>query len=132
MDLNSPLFDSIRIRRTRDEPKTARDAGGSGKAANGKPANGKPAGTCEAEGCTHAGLFRAPKGRRAEGQYWNFCIDHVKAYNATYNYFDGMNDDAVQAFQKDAIIGHRPTWAMGVNRPAAAKAADAPTRDWAY
>ena len=132
MDLNSPLFDSIRIRRTCDEPKTAGGKTAGGKNAAGKTASGKPAGTCEAEGCTHAGLFRAPKGRRAEGQYWNFCIDHVKAYNATYNYFDGMNDDAVQAFQKDAIIGHRPTWAMGVNRPAAAKAADAPTRDWAY
>ena len=127
MDLNSPLFDSIRIRRTCDEPKTAR-----ARSAQGNGADGKPAGTCEAEGCTHAGLYRAPKGRRAEGQYWNFCIDHVKAYNATYNYFDGMNDDAVQAFQKDAIIGHRPTWAMGVNRPASAKAADAPPRDWAY
>ncbi|GJE60686.1 J domain-containing protein [Methylobacterium trifolii] len=114
MDLNSRLFDSIRIKRTCDEPKPAEAAG------------------CEAEGCTHPGLYRAPKGRRAEGQYWRFCIDHVRAYNATYNYFDGMNDAAVQAFQKDAIIGHRPTWAMGVNRPAGAKPEGETARDWAY
>jgi len=98
MDLNSRLFDSIRIRKPScDEPKPAAD------------------GTCEAQGCTQPGLHRAPKGRKAEGQYWRFCIDHVRAYNASYNYFDGMNDAAVQAYQKDAIIGHRPTWAMGVN-----------------
>ncbi|MEE7450682.1 molecular chaperone DnaJ [Methylobacterium radiotolerans] len=114
MDLNSRLFDSIRIKPSCDEPKAAAEAG------------------CESPGCTHPGLYRAPKGRKAEGQYWRFCIDHVRAYNATYNYFDGMNDAAVQAYQKDAIIGHRPTWAMGVNRTGEAKPADEPVRDWAY
>ncbi|MEE7494612.1 J domain-containing protein [Methylobacterium oryzae] len=114
MDLNSRLFDSIRIKPSCDEPKAAAEAG------------------CESPGCSHPGLYRAPKGRKAEGQYWRFCIDHVRAYNATYNYFDGMNDAAVQAYQKDAIIGHRPTWAMGVNRTGEAKPADEPVRDWAY
>jgi hypothetical protein len=117
MDLNSPLFDSIRIKPSCDEPKTA------------------AAQTCETPGCKNAGLYRAPKGRKAEGQYWRFCMDHVRAYNATYNYFDGMNDAAVQAYQKDAIIGHRPTWAMGVNPATAegrAKGKGAPKRDWAY
>jgi len=115
MDLNSRLFDSIRIKPACDEPKAAEAA------------------TCETPGCTHPGLYRAPKGRKAEGQYWRFCMDHVRAYNASYNYFDGMNDAAVQAYQKDAIIGHRPTWAMGVNRAGEAKRATAEaTRDWAY
>lgn len=54
-------------------------------------------------------------GRNREGKYFNFCIDHVKAYNQTYNYFNGMSDDAVQAFQKDAMTGHRPTWNIGLN-----------------
>ena len=118
MDLNSRLFDSIRIKPSCDEPKTAA---------------AEPA--CESPGCPRPGLHRAPKGRRAEGQYWRFCIDHVRAYNAAYNYFDGMNDAAVQAYQKDAIIGHRPTWAMGVNRAGGAADPDKapePTRDWAY
>ncbi|MBX9930470.1 MAG: J domain-containing protein [Methylobacterium sp.] len=116
MDLNSRLFDSIRIKPTCDEPKAADAAG------------------CETPGCKLAGLYRAPKGRKAEGQYWRFCIDHVRAYNATYNYFDGMNDAAVQAYQKDAVIGHRPTWAMGVNPATRASKADGgePARDWAY
>jgi hypothetical protein len=114
MDLNSRLFDSIRIKPSCDEPKAATD------------------GLCESPGCTRPGLYRAPKGRKAEGQYWRFCMDHVRAYNASYNYFDGMNDAAVQAYQKDAIIGHRPTWAMGVNRTGEAKPADEPVRDWAY
>ncbi|MGH1592188.1 J domain-containing protein [Methylobacterium phyllosphaerae] len=116
MDLNSRLFDSIRIKPSCDEPKASATAEA----------------VCESPGCTQPGLHRAPKGRKAEGQYWRFCIDHVRAYNATYNYFDGMNDAAVQAYQKDAIIGHRPTWAMGVNWAGEAKPADEPPRDWAY
>ena len=115
MDLNSRLFDSIRIKPSCDEPKAAES------------------GLCETPGCQNPGLYRAPKGRKAEGQYWRFCMDHVRAYNATYNYFDGMNDAAVQAYQKDAIIGHRPTWAMGVNRPAGSRQGQPEaTRDWAY
>ncbi|GJD48099.1 Chaperone protein DnaJ [Methylobacterium crusticola] len=115
MDLNSPLFDRIRIKPTCDEPKKAEGPG------------------CERPGCAQAGLYRAPKGRKQEGQYWRFCMEHVREYNASYNYFAGMNDAAVQAFQKDAVIGHRPTWAMGVNPGAKPGAqAGAAQRDWEY
>jgi DnaJ domain len=55
-------------------------------------------------------------GRLREGQYFNFCLDHVREYNATYNYFNGMTDHDVARYQKEAVIGHRPTWSMGVNR----------------
>ena len=62
-----------------------------------------------------AGTHRAPKGRLQEGEYYWFCLDHVREYNKSYNYFSGMNDAAIQAFQRDASTGHRPTWQMGVN-----------------
>jgi hypothetical protein len=96
MDLNSPLFNRIRIKPTADAPRGAEPA-------------------CDHKGCSEPGSFRAPKGRSAEGQYWHFCKTHVTEYNKSYNYFTGMTDDAVMAFQKDASIGHRPTWSMGVN-----------------
>ena len=112
MNLNSPLFDRIRIRPSCDEPRQD---------------TREPA--CEHAGCAAAGVYRAPKGRSREGQYWRFCLDHVRTYNASYNYFAGMSDDAVAAYQKDATIGHRPTWTMGVN---GSKPAQGETRDWAY
>lgn len=121
MDLNSPLFDSIRIKPHCDDAKSG--------------ATGASEAICQSPGCTQGGLYRAPKGRRQEGQYWQFCLDHVRAYNASYNYFAGMNDDAVAAYQKDAVIGHRPTWSMGVNRaadPDRPTKPEAAERDWAY
>lgn len=96
MAIDSSLFDKIRIK-----PQEPAD----------KPAEK----TCDHPGCSRPGAYRAPMGRMREGRYFNFCLEHVKAYNQTYNYFNGMSDDAVAAFQKDAITGHRPTWTIGAN-----------------
>jgi hypothetical protein len=60
-----------------------------------------------------------------EGQYFCFCLEHVRAYNQSYNYFNGMSDEDVVRFQRDAETGHRPTWTMGVNRAARRRAASA-------
>jgi hypothetical protein len=70
---------------------------------------------CEWPGCDGPGTHRAPKGRGREREYWHYCLDHVRAYNSTYDYFAGLPEDAVAAFQRDAVTGHRPTWRLGVN-----------------
>ncbi|MGO4388404.1 J domain-containing protein [Microvirga sp. 2YAF29] len=114
MDLNSPFFDRIRIKSSSDEPQEVKGP------------------VCEHPACKAAGEFRAPKGRDREGQYWRFCLQHVREYNASYNYFTGMSDSAVAAYQKDAVIGHRPTWAMGVNTSGKDEGTKGETRDWAY
>ncbi len=96
MDLNSPIFKRIRVKPgPKPEPTTVR---------------------CDHPGCETQGEFRAPKGRLREGQYFCFCLEHVREYNSSYNYFRGMTDDDVAKYQKDDIVGHRPTWSMGVNR----------------
>ncbi|MET0606277.1 MAG: J domain-containing protein [Beijerinckiaceae bacterium] len=96
MNLNSRLFDRIRIKAA-DDPVAKPD---------------EP--RCDRAGCANAGLYRAPKGRNRSG-FWRYCLDHVREYNSTYNYFKDMDDDAVAAYQKDALTGHRPTWVMGQN-----------------
>lgn len=98
MKLDSPWFDNIRA------------------AKKPKPGEAKKPGACDHPGCDAKGEFRAPKGRDREGQYFNFCFDHVREYNQRYNYFRDMPEDAVMAWQKDSLTGHRPTWTMGVNR----------------
>ena len=70
---------------------------------------------CQWKGCSHEGVHRAPMGRGHEGHFYLFCADHIKQYNASYNYFVGMSEKAVQEFQKDALTGHRPTWKTGAN-----------------
>lgn len=97
MKLDSKYFDAIRVK---------------GKSS----ARAKPkAPTCAWEGCEEPGVYKAPLGREYEGQYLEFCVDHVRQYNKSYNYFSGLNDDAIQKYLKDAMTGHRPTWSMGRN-----------------
>lgn len=102
MNLNSRFFDKIR---TSTGPR------------KGRPAVAASA-PCDHPGCVKAGEFRAPMGRDREGQYFSFCLDHVREYNSTYDYFNGMSDAAVAKYQKDDLVGHRPTWSMGVNKAA--------------
>src|SRR6185312_6652557 len=73
---------------------------------------------CQWPDCKNKGTHRAPKGRDNAREYWHFCLDHVREYNQSYNFFSGMNADAVARYQKDALTGHRPTWKMGANTSA--------------
>ena len=98
MKFNSPLFDKVRVKPDKDR---RRKTDG-------------PA--CEWAGCKEKATHRAPKGRGREKDYWRFCLDHVREYNQSYNFFKGMNDAAVLAYQKDALTGHRPTWKMGTGK----------------
>lgn len=95
MKLDSKHFDSLRAKSSGEVPsQTAAPA-------------------CQWKGCASAGLYRAPMGRGQEGKYYLFCLDHVRQFNASYNYFDGWSNAEVEAFQKAAVIGHRPTWRTG-------------------
>jgi len=70
---------------------------------------------CAWRGCTHTAEFRAPKGRGHEGEFYMFCSEHVRRYNASYNYFDGMSDSEIEKYVESAVYGHRPTWKVGAN-----------------
>jgi len=118
MDFSSKDYDRIRISRRRR-------AGGRGHGDGAAPEAPVIERTCAAEGCDEPAGYRAPKGRGKEGQYHWFCLDHVREYNKSYNYFAGMSDDDVIAWQRDAITGHRPTSPIGVRGAGHARAARA-------
>lgn len=100
MKFDSTIFDRVRVKPEQDRRLRPR-----------KDAHG-----CEWPGCTVPATHRAPKGRTRENEYWRYCLEHVRAYNQAYNFFAGMSDAAVMAYQKDAITGHRPTWKMGTGK----------------
>jgi curved DNA-binding protein CbpA len=97
MKLDSKYFDSVRVKPDLD--RVVREDGP----------------VCQWKGCTQSGTHRAPKGRGREGEYFLLCLDHVRAFNASYNYFAGMSNAEVEAYQKDSLTGHRPTWKVGAN-----------------
>ncbi len=97
MKLDSKWFDRIRIHRREKPPVEERQP------------------RCEAPGCRQPAPHRAPKGRMHEGEYFRFCLDHVREYNRSYNWFNGMSDADIAAWQASRVTGHRPTWSIGQN-----------------
>ncbi|KAA0971603.1 J domain-containing protein [Aureimonas fodinaquatilis] len=95
MKLDSKIFDRIRVRGTAKEEVRAPE--------------------CAWHDCCEPGTHRAPRGRNQEGQYYQFCFEHVRLYNKSYNYFSGLDDESIQAFIKSSLTGHLPTWGMGSN-----------------
>ncbi len=66
---------------------------------------------CHAPGCEGAGEFRAPgrSGPSADGpgEYRWFCLDHVREFNAGYDWFQGMSAEEILAAQSP-IAGWAP------------------------
>ena len=78
---------------------------------------------CSEPGCREPGEFRAPL---APGNFdgpgsWRWlCLDHVREFNAKYNYFTGMSPDEIQEQQRPMAGWERETRAFstaGADRP---------------
>ena len=84
---------------------------------------------CQAPGCEEPGEFRAPgerlPGFDGPGDYRWFCLDHVREFNAGYDWFEGMSPEEIlraqspihgwdrqtRAFSPTAGIDAAPRWA---------------------
>lgn len=64
-------------------------------------------------GCTEAGEYRAPKSRRNLNEYHWFCLEHVRAYNAGWDFYKGMSPAEVEAQLRADTAWQRPTWPLG-------------------
>lgn len=75
---------------------------------------------CQWGGCERDGLYRAPRSRRELHRYWWFCLEHVREYNAAWNYYAGMSDNEVEADIRFDTVWQRPSWRLGVANPGCA------------
>jgi hypothetical protein len=68
---------------------------------------------CDHPGCEAAGDYRAPRSRATLDQFYWFCLDHVRAYNASWNYYAGMSSSEVEAHIRQDTVWQRPSWPLG-------------------
>jgi hypothetical protein len=68
---------------------------------------------CEWPGCKRVGEYRAPKSRERLRTFFFFCIEHVRDYNRAWDFFSGMNQDEIEAYLREDVTWHRPTWKIG-------------------
>ena len=72
-----------------------------------------PGRLCDIPGCTLEGEYRAPKSRTNLREYHWFCLDHVRAYNASWDYYKGMSAAQIEAHMRSDTGWQRPTWPLG-------------------
>jgi hypothetical protein len=64
-------------------------------------------------GCGAQGEYRAPKSRTTLNDYWWFCLEHVRAYNASWDFYKGMSPVEIEAQTRADTSWQRPTWPLG-------------------
>ncbi|GAB0116197.1 J domain-containing protein [Acidisoma sp. 7E03] len=74
-----------------------------------------PGRLCDTPGCEELGCYRAPKSRLALNDYYWFCLDHVRAYNANWDYYKDMTPGQIEQELRADASWQRPTWRLGSN-----------------
>jgi hypothetical protein len=68
---------------------------------------------CDALGCDAVGEYRAPRDRSRLRDYYWFCLQHVREYNAAWDYYRGMDAGEIERHLREDAGWQRPTWPLG-------------------
>jgi hypothetical protein len=72
-------------------------------------------GICAAPGCAAEAIHRAPISRRDLKSFIWLCLDHVREYNAAWDYYAGFSEPEIEAHRRADVTWRRPTWPFGTN-----------------
>ncbi len=67
---------------------------------------------CAWAGCAEKGEYRAPKDRSLT-DYQMLCLEHVREYNAHWNFHAGLSPVEMEEEIRSAATWDRPTWKLG-------------------
>ena len=70
---------------------------------------------CNSLDCSKKGEFRAPKSRVLLKDYYYFCIDHIKEYNKSWDFYKGMTVDQIENSMRNDTVWDRPSWPLKGN-----------------
>ena len=68
---------------------------------------------CEWDKCKEVGSFKAPAEKDNSKNFKWLCEKHIKVFNKSWNYFEGMTQEEIEVFLKSDITWHRPTQKFG-------------------
>ena len=85
---------------------------------------------CEHEGCEAPGKYRAPKHPDNLDDFLWFCLEHVRAYNLKWNFFENHSEEELERQFAADKVWDRPTKPFGKRAPGGQSAA-AEAKAWA-
>ena len=77
-----------------------------------------PGQRCDMPDCAETGAYRAPKSRASLQEFHWFCLDHVRVYNASWDYYKGMGPEEIEAELRADASWQRPSWPLGQGKQA--------------
>ena len=64
---------------------------------------------CDYKNCIKIGQYKAPIEKENSKKFRWLCLDHIKEFNRSWDYFKGMSDQEVSMFLKSDMTWHKPT-----------------------
>ena len=64
---------------------------------------------CDWNNCFEIGEYKAPIEKDNSKKFKWLCLDHIKEFNRSWDYFRGMSDQEVCKFLKSDSTWHKPT-----------------------
>ena len=70
---------------------------------------------CDSPKCHEKGEYRAPKSRIMLNEYFYFCLNHIKEYNKSWDFYKGMTVDQIENSMRSDTVWDRPSWPLKVS-----------------
>ena len=70
---------------------------------------------CDNINCLEKGEYRAPKSRIMLNDYYYFCLNHIKEYNKSWDFYKGLSVNQIETSMREDIIWNRPSWPLKGN-----------------
>ncbi len=72
-----------------------------------------PGRLCDMPNCEEQAGYRAPRSRDNLQDYWWFCLEHVREYNAHWDFYKGMTPGQIENHLRADVSWNRPSWRLG-------------------
>ncbi len=67
---------------------------------------------CDSPKCNEKGEYKAPKSRVMLNKYFYFCLDHIKEYNKSWDFYKGMSVEQIENSMRSDTFWDRPSWPL--------------------
>jgi len=67
---------------------------------------------CASNNCSKKGEYRAPKSRVMLNEYFYFCLEHIKEYNKSWDFYKGMSVEQIENSMRSDTFWDRPSWPL--------------------
>jgi len=67
---------------------------------------------CDSNNCSKKGEYRAPKSKVMLNEYFYFCLEHIKEYNKSWDFYKGMSVEQIENSMRSDTFWDRPSWPL--------------------